>query len=380
MLDIPKTVTIYRGFEEDRRTSIDIYSEHLQTYVTKLSNHRLKINDFQPSIPDCINILPHKMNIKMRAARYMVYPFHARKKQGDLNHIMEEGYGHLLYALDPSRTVVSVHDLIPILAWNNQVPGMSYPHRPRLAEISFSALKRARQIISVSHSTKNDLMRLCNVHSSKISVVYQGIDSDFHDVSVADKKTARQTLNLPTEGTHLVLITGQQEYKNHETCLQVIEQFQEISNKPVQLVRLGRLTREWQRQLEKARLKNKPICFQDLPRTMVIEVYKAVDCLLFPSLYEGFGRPPLEAMACWTPVVCSNRASLPEVVGSAGLLADANDVDDLVEKINILLTNRELYRDLSLKGKAHSSNFTWERAAEQVFNIYEEILSDVSIS
>ncbi|ACV67678.1 glycosyltransferase family 4 protein [Desulfohalobium retbaense] len=370
-----KTVTLYQDFKEDKRTSIDIFSDFLETYLLKFINESYKIYRFQPKIPSIINKLPDKINLRMRAARYIGYPLQAKKSQGEINHIMEEGYGHLLYTLDPNRTVVSVHDLIPMLAWNNEIPGMTYSHRPRLAEFSFKALSRARKIIANSHSTKNDLIRLCNINPDKINVIYQGLDPEFHNVSINNKQIPRQMLNFPDCSTHLILITGQQEYKNHKTCLKVIEGLQEISRKPVQLVRLGRKTMNWDQQIKKANLKNFPICLQNLPRKEVIEVYKAVDCLLFPSWYEGFGRPPLEAMACGTPVVTSNRASLPEVVGNAGLIADADNVNELTNKVNRILTDDVFYQDLVEKGKKRSTSFTWESTVKQLMHVYESISS-----
>lgn len=94
---------------------------------------------------------------------------------------------------------------------------------------------------------------------------------------------------------------------------------------------------------------------------------------VFPSLYEGFGLPPLEAMACGTPVVCSNAASLPEVVGDAAVTVDPYDVDALAEAMQRVLADRDLREDLRARGLARARQFTWERTARETLAVYREV-------
>ena len=107
-----------------------------------------------------------------------------------------------------------------------------------------------------------------------------------------------------------------------------------------------------------------------------MELYNVVDCLLFPSLYEGFGLPPLEAMACGTPVVTSNAASIPEVVGNAAIILPPNNVDGLAEAVKDILEKKILRDDYIKRGLDNVKNFTWERSASKVFSLYKKILND----
>ena len=103
-------------------------------------------------------------------------------------------------------------------------------------------------------------------------------------------------------------------------------------------------------------------------------VYNAADLFVFPSLYEGFGLSPLESMACGTPVIASNRSSIPEVVGDAGILVDPLNIDELTEKMVDVLNNEDI-KDLSKKGLERSENFTWEKCAEQTLKVYNDLLN-----
>jgi len=102
-------------------------------------------------------------------------------------------------------------------------------------------------------------------------------------------------------------------------------------------------------------------------------LYGGADLFVFPSLYEGFGLPPLEAMACGTPVVCSNAASLPEVVGDAAVTVDPYDVDALAEAMQRVLADRDLREDLRARGLARARQFTWERTARETLAVYREV-------
>ena len=101
--------------------------------------------------------------------------------------------------------------------------------------------------------------------------------------------------------------------------------------------------------------------------------YNAADVLVFPSFYEGFGLPPLESMACGTPVITSNTSSLPEVVGDAGIMIDPYDVDTLAKSMYQILTNDELKNDMVKKGLERAKMFSWEQAAKETSKMYEEV-------
>ena len=108
---------------------------------------------------------------------------------------------------------------------------------------------------------------------------------------------------------------------------------------------------------------------EDLPA-----IYSGADLFVFPSLYEGFGLPPLEAMACGTPVVCSNAASLPEVVGDAAIMVDPYDVEGLAQAMRRVLADRDLQEDLRQRGLERAKLFSWEKTARETMQVYEKVL------
>ncbi|KXB09549.1 hypothetical protein AKJ60_00040 [candidate division MSBL1 archaeon SCGC-AAA385M11] len=367
-------VTLFRDFVEDQRTSMDIYADCLTQWLSISSENKLEVKEYQPYIPNWAKIFPTKSINQMRLARYLGYPLQAKIRQGDINHILEEGYAHLLnFPLDPKKTIVTIHDLIPLLAWKGQISGMSYPRRPRLLEYSLKALPKAAHIITISHSSKQNLIDYCNCVAEKISVVYYGLGDDFKTYPAEQCLQLRRKFGLPDYNTHVILVSGQEEYKNHETCFQVLNQLNGLCTKPVVLARFGRPYKKWEELINQYNVKSKVMDMGTLPHDKVVELYNCVDCLLFPSWYEGFGRPPLEAMACGTPVVTSNAASLPEVVGDAGLLSAPDDVYTLAHNVHQLLEDERIRNYYIDQGKKRSANFTWKKNIEETIKIYSKV-------
>lgn len=369
-------LTLYRGFLEDNRTSMEIYADNLARSLKLVAHGVFQINQHRPSIPEWL--FKYKVNhgIGLRYARYISYPNQAGRNQGTVNHILDQSYAHLLNVIDPTRSVVTVHDLIPILAWKGAIPGLSYPHYPLLYKLTIASLRKARAIIAVSQSTKKDLVAHCGLKESNIIVVHNGVDNRFYSMSMDERVALRNNFGFPDRGTHIVLITGCQGYKNHATSFQVVARLQHMTKKPVQLVWLGTGDYEHQTCLRRAGLNNTVIRLSNLSIERLVGLYNSVDCLLFPSWYEGFGWPPLEAMACGTPVVTSNAASLPEVIGDAALTGRPDDIDGLTEAVRILLEDDDLRGDYIRRGYRNASHFTWRRCALKVSSLYQQIIDD----
>ncbi len=367
-------ITLFRDFIEDGRTSMEVYADGLGKALKLYLDDRFRITDYVPHVSVFGSKLLGKNKFRMRMERYLSYPLQAKKHQSSVNHIIDHAYGHLLKYVNPQRTIVSVHDLIPILAYNNKIPGISYPHLPVLFKFSISSLKKARFVVAVSNSTKNDLINYCGLKEERIKVIYNGVESRFTPFSDEKKKELRKSFGFPDKGTHIILITGSLNYKNHVTAFKVIEILQQLAIRPIQLVILKGASNNLEIDSDSYRFENPLIILSGIDNNRIVELYNSVDCLLFPSLYEGFGWPPLEAMACGTPVVTSNVASLPEIVGDAGLMESPYDPVKLAEAVLILLENSEFRKIYIERGLMRAKQFTWERCANRFEKLYEDIL------
>jgi len=365
------SVVQYRDFTEDGRTSMEVYADNLFRALGEVDTQGLDIVQYRPRLNGFAAALPQTANIRMRAARYLHYPRQARGRPGTVNHILDQGYAHLLGVLDPARTLVTVHDLIPVLAGRGRIPGIRRARRSWLAEWTAHYYRRAARVVAISESTKRDLVRYCGCDPARIEVVYYGIYPAFHPIPSIERPAARAALGLPASG-RLVLITGQEYYKNQATSVRVCERLRERFA-DLRLVRLGRATAEWDELRRRSALRDAILEIDFLPAEAMPRLYNAVDCLLFPSWYEGFGWPPLEAMACGTPAVTSNVASLPEAVGHAGLTAAPDDVDGLAAHVGRLLEDHAFRAERIALGLRHAQGFNWQHNARSLVQIYKQL-------
>jgi glycosyltransferase involved in cell wall biosynthesis len=363
-------VTIFRDFCEDRRISMEVYADSFSQALQVHFGKRCQVREYRPRVPFWLG----DGIWRMRLSRFGIYPWQARHQQGQINHIVDHGYGHLLYMLDPARTVVTVHDLVPLVRWCGWIPGLSPGRKPWLNLISFNALRRANHLIADSNNTRQDLIRFCRCTPEKITVIYPGVDSIFRPYSPAEKSRTRQVLGLPEDGACHVLIIGSQIYKNQTGAIIAFARLRQMFQRPLRLLKIGLPNAEWTQGVHQFGLSATTRCLEIIPRNKLPDLYNSVDCLLFPSLYEGFGWPPLEAMACGLPVITSNAASLPEVVGDAALIADPQDYEGLAHAIYRALTDQTLRESLIERGLKRASQFTWERTVRETWVVYEQVL------
>jgi glycosyltransferase involved in cell wall biosynthesis len=270
--------------------------------------------------------------------------------------------------LRDARGVVTIHDLSFLRLPECADPGL----RAYLTRTVPRGVERAARVIADSKNTKKDLIELLNVTPEKISVVPAGVESCFRPVRDTVKLTnVRSRYNLPQ---WFILSVGTIEpRKNLSRLISAYGQLRRQTGLPHALVIAGQKGWLYQgifEQVVKDGLTEHVlfpgfVADADLPA-----LYTLADLLAFPSLYEGFGLPPLEAMACGTPVVASNNSSLPEAVGTAALLVDAEDVEGLTETIARVLCDANLRVRLSDLGRAQAARFTWSDAALKLLDAY----------
>ncbi len=298
--------------------------------------------------------------------KWVMYIFHARRHQGDWNIIVDEGYSHLLLGLDPWKTSVVCHDVNPLI----------YDKTPLMQVIVYKLklrlMARARHIIATSQYTKSKILEKCPyIKPDKVKVVYNGISKQFRviedDVILDDFRTR---YNL--KGRKVILHVGKDSwYKNFSS---LIRAFNLLSEENTFLVKIGNITNDESGLIDEFNLRNNMLNIKEIPlkdHEDLVKFYNIADVFVFPSLNEGFGWPPLEAMACGCPVVSSNWSSLPEVCGDACLYVDPMNPTDIAEKINMMIDDDKLRRGLTKKGLINAKRFTWGETVKEVINLME---------
>jgi glycosyltransferase involved in cell wall biosynthesis len=264
-----------------------------------------------------------------------------------------------------------------------RVPECSLPSlRAYLLRVVPASVRRADVVLADSESTRSDVTELLGVAPDRVWVIYPGVDGHFRRVHNQDALAAvRRRYHLPER---FVLSVGTlQPRKNFERLIEAYAQVRSSvpplrgrASSNVDLVIAGGTGWMYDgiyRRVEELRLQGQVhfpgyVADEDLPA-----LYSLADLFVFPSLYEGFGLPVLEAMACGTPVVTSNTSSLPEVVGDAGLTVDPHDVEALAEAMRQLLGDVGLRDAMVQRGLLQARQFTWSGAAEQLLRVYREL-------
>jgi glycosyltransferase involved in cell wall biosynthesis len=300
------------------------------------------------------------------AWRSLVYPAVAGRQQAHVNHILDHTYAHLLGSLEARRTVVTCHDLAP-LAQSQHGHGLAW----RLWRQSFRAMQSAAHIITPSSFTRDELLQHTPYPGDKITPIAYGIAEVFHR-SVPEEAKRAIRRRAQSENRALLLHVGSCEpRKNLESLIRAAAALDDF--RPIVAQVGGHFTPAQRELIRSLGLDERvhevgPVLGPELRAW-----YQAADALIFPSLYEGFGLPVLEAMASGTPVVCANRASLPEVAGDAALLADPLDPPALADAVRRVLTDGELRQQLIDRGRTRSRDFTWERAARRTMDVYTSV-------
>ncbi|MVX67321.1 glycosyltransferase [Clostridium chromiireducens] len=242
------------------------------------------------------------------------------------------------------------------------------------------SVDRADKIITISESSKEDIKRFLNVNKDKIEVVYCGVDYDRFNKLYRDdaKLVVRKRYNLPE---NYILYMGTLEpRKNIESIIEAFGIFKRensLSNKNMKLVIAGKkgwLFESIFNLVDKLSLKNEVVFTDYVDEDDKPIIYNMASLFVFPSLYEGFGIPVLEAMASSVPVITSNVSSLPEVAGDAAILVNPKDTKFIAEKMSEILSDEELRRNLIKKGHEQAKKFTWEASAKRTYEIYKSIL------
>ncbi|MBI4301055.1 MAG: glycosyltransferase family 4 protein [Chloroflexi bacterium] len=267
-----------------------------------------------------------------------------------------------------SPAVVTIHDLA-FLRFPQLVTGESRRYYGRIKR----AVTSARGIIAVSENTRRDMTELLGVSPDRVDVIYHAADEAFRPLGNETSAEFCQRRGLPPS---FILWVGTIEpRKNLVTLLKALAILQSRGHHYPLVVAgaKGWLYEETLNIIEDLSLTSKVILFGQASREDLLMLYNAAWVFAFPSLYEGFGLPPLEAMACGTPVISANTSSLPEVLGDAALLIDPEDVEAWADAIARLYQDEALRDELKSRGLAQSGKYSWTKTAEATLAVYRRV-------
>lgn len=315
-------------------------------------------------------VLPDRSPAQRLVWEQAIFPKEVRAAGVDLLHSLHYTRPFTL----PCPSVVTFHDLTFFLFphLHTRSKRLFFPNAMR-----FSA-RRAEALIAISENTRQDAIRLLGIPPAKIFTTPLAVTGDFRPVSDPAKlEPVRQKYKLPA---HFILYVGVVEPRKN--LPQLLRAYKNVVTAgctlPLVIVgRFGWMYEEVLHLIDQLGLKERIQFTGYVPGEDLPIVYNLADIFVYPSLYEGFGLPPLEAMACGTPVITTAVSSMPEHVGDAGLLIPPQDEDALTQALLRLLKDTGLQNELAQKGPRQAAQFTWKRTAQQTLFVYQHVLTKV---
>jgi len=334
-----------------------------------IGNYRGKFNLKGDFNGENLNISVKFLPNKLMSSLHIFFPIEFLHGRFDVIHITLHPYSVLNIF---GKQIVTVHDLCHLINSKWFHPVESYPFKIVITK----TVQRVDRIIAVSESTKRDLIEYLGVKSEKVEVIYEGVDEIFRVVE--DREKIEEVKRRYGISKRYILTVGTIEpKKNHIRLLNVFKRIRE-KREDYQLVICGKYGWKTERFLE--RLSGLPdfirkdiiiteyVRYEDLPL-----LYNGCDIFIYPSLYEGFGLPIVEAMRCGVPVITSNISSMPEVAGDGAILVNPEDEEEIGNAIIRLIEDRELREELKKKGLERSKMFSWEKTAIETLKVYKEL-------
>lgn len=310
---------------------------------------------------------PHKY-----AARYFFYPRRLKReaKRADLVHILDHAYAHLLVSARRRPVVITVHDLMPVIVLRSPTDGWQAGLRNRFLRTTLKALRQAEVYIVPTEWLRGELATWLG-DDRRIRVVPFGVDRAFFSESSGARARGRSDWRIPEEAFVVLHVGSTVERKNVPVVIQTVARLRAETDAYLLQVG-GRLSGEQEQLVEQLGLRRWVRTVTSADETTLRRAYRAADVLLFPSLYEGFGYPVLEAFASGLPVVTSGAGGLREVGGDGALVVEGRDPAAYVEALTDLAEDTARREALVDRGRARARSFTWQRTAERTAEVYRD--------
>ncbi|MEL7060020.1 MAG: glycosyltransferase family 1 protein [Acidobacteriota bacterium] len=334
-------------------------------------------------LPDNFETVPERAPVYSVREQVSV-SFSLLRRRADLYHATH----YVLPLLVPCRSIVTIHDIIHLLYPEFLPHRFAHVYAERMIRRS---LMHGDRVITVSHNTRNDLKNWFGVDGSRIEVVYNGIDPLFRRASASlsttgdlpnpvqdDPETTHWLETFGLEPGYLLFVGNPKPHKNLDRVVQAYARAVERDRIEAPLVCVGDRTgtqRKVQMRADQLGITDRLVFLGHVPQEALPALYRSAALFLYPTLYEGFGLPVVEAMASNVPVLTSNTSALKEIAADYAHLVDPLDVDAMADGIVRCLRDDALRKRLRKAGRRRARDFTWRRAAEKTLALYERTLN-----
>jgi len=305
--------------------------------------------------------------------KYIQYQCLAARHQADINHIMDHSYGHLVLSLDHRRTIVTLHDMVLMKVMSGSLP-VRFDAWWRILSQRYSlmGIQKARKVIAVSNASKQDFLQYAQHYDERdVEVIPLGVDTlTFKRLGDGEVRGIRARYGLDQDKRYVLHVGQNAFYKNIEGVLNVLSRLDQRFH----LLKIGSdFSPSQKRIILQKSLDSRIHLIQNAPRSDLPGLFNAACVLLYPSLHEGFGLPPLEAMACGVPVVCSDIPVFREILADAAMFFPWRDEASMARAIENMVGDETLKEAFVQRGLRRSSVFTWESTADKIYRLYETV-------
>ena len=362
------------GFDVRLAAHIGALTEEVQDGRGKRSSGAFTRWLIQPVDPSRI-VLPGPLHGPHQyAARHFFYPWRVKResRRADLVHILDHSYAHILPSAKKRPVVVTVHDLMPVIVLRSPTDGWREGVRNRFLRQALKALRLADAYIVGTEWLKGELATWLG-DDRRIRVIPFGVDRAFFGESKSARERGRHDWRIPEEAFVVLHIGSTVDRKNVPLVINTVARLRQHSDAYLLQVG-GRFSAEQEQLIDRLDLRRAVRSVASADETTLRRAYRTADVLLFPSLYEGFGFPVLEAFASGLPVVTSGAGGLKEVGGDAAVVVEGRDPAAYVQALDDLSEDDERREELIQKGWARAREFTWQRTATQTAEVYKGFL------
>lgn len=355
-----------------QKTGTEYYSYELIRNLVLLKDHKFVLYAKEP-----ITYIEKKENVEIKVMKFPRLWSQIRLSWEMMNNAPTVLFepAHTIPVIHPMNTVVTLHDV-----GFKYFPELYTPLERYYHDFSMRhSVKHAKKIIAISNATKNDLIKIYGADEKKIKVIYHGFDKQKYYQRPKSEDVAQDILKFAPYIFFIGRLEAKKNIKNMVRAFSILKKDKSIKHKLVLAGRPGYLYEEIKDEIDKLSpdVKKDVIELGYVEDERVGQLMRNASIFFFPSYFEGFGMPLVEAMACGVPIVASNTTSIPEILNGSGILCDPERVEQFAKEISKIIKDDTLRQGLIAKGLERSKNFDWTKCARETLELIDSTISSV---